>query len=486
MSISSAISNAVSGLTAVSRGTDIVSSNIANALTEGYARRELQLSSRIYEQAGGGVVIDGVARLMNAGLLAEHRVAQADVGASTTLSKFHAAMESAFGTGTEASSLGYALTEFEVALTSAAARPDLDTRLSAVLDTAQDLASRINAISASVQSERNNAEQAIKSDVERLNTSLEQVASLNAKIVSLAAQGKDTSALQDARQSVIDSIAEIVPITEVPRDNGRVALFTTGGAVLLDGTEPSRIGFTAANNVTADMSLANGTLSGLTLNGKPLNATQQGMFSGGTLSANFAIRDEIALAYQERIDGFARELYARLSDPAVDPSLAAEDAGLFTDAQGALDPANETGFASRIAVNAAIDPTQGGQLWRIRAGLNAGTAGSAGDSTLLDHLAAALVETRTPASTSLGSSAKSLQSLSSDLSSTAASDRVRAEAAAERESTRQANLKSSLLADGVDSDKEMENLLALEKAYAANAKVLQAANEMLDVLLGLK
>ena len=285
MSISSAISNAVSGLTAVSRGTDIVSSNIANALTEGYARRELQLSSRIYEQAGGGVVIDGVARLMNAGLLAEHRVAQADVGASTTLSKFHAAMESAFGTGTEASSLGYALTEFEVALTSAAARPDLDTRLSAVLDTAQDLASRINAISASVQSERNNAEQAIKSDVERLNTSLEQVASLNAKIVSLAAQGKDTSALQDARQSVIDSIAEIVPITEVPRDNGRVALFTTGGAVLLDGIEPSRIGFTAANNVTADMSLANGTLSGLTLNGKTLNATQQGMIMAGIFSA---------------------------------------------------------------------------------------------------------------------------------------------------------------------------------------------------------
>ncbi|MFD2438939.1 flagellar basal body protein [Paracoccus kondratievae] len=46
MSISSAISNAVSGLTAASRGTEVVSANIANALTPGYARRELNLSTR--------------------------------------------------------------------------------------------------------------------------------------------------------------------------------------------------------------------------------------------------------------------------------------------------------------------------------------------------------------------------------------------------------------------------------------------------------
>ena len=60
MSISAAIANAVSGLTAASRGTEIVSTNIANSQTEGYARRELELSSRLYER-GGGVVINGTA-----------------------------------------------------------------------------------------------------------------------------------------------------------------------------------------------------------------------------------------------------------------------------------------------------------------------------------------------------------------------------------------------------------------------------------------
>ncbi len=41
----------------------------------------------------------------------------------------------------------------------------------------------------------------------------------------------------------------------------------------------------------------------------------------------------------------------------------------------------------------------------------------------------------------------------------------------------------SLLADGVDSDREMEMLLQLEKAYSANAKVIQVVDEMLDQIL---
>lgn len=52
-------------------------------------------------------------------------------------------------------------------------------------------------------------------------------------------------------------------------------------------------------------------------------------------------------------------------------------------------------------------------------------------------------------------------------------------------SSRQSGLQSALLAEGVDSDKEMESLLALERAYAANAKVFQTANDMLDTILRL-
>ena len=50
--LSGFFSGSETALTAASRGTEIVSTNIANARTEGYARRELELSARVYERGG--------------------------------------------------------------------------------------------------------------------------------------------------------------------------------------------------------------------------------------------------------------------------------------------------------------------------------------------------------------------------------------------------------------------------------------------------
>ncbi len=75
--------------------------------------------------------------------------------------------------------------------------------------------------------------------------------------------------------------------------------------------------------------------------------------------------------------------------------------------------------------------------------------------------------------------------LASELTSLAASGRIDAErvlgAAAAQSSTYTALLQQ----DGVDSDKEMETLLALERAYASNARVLQAVDEMIQTILRL-
>ena len=59
MSLSTALNSAMSGLSAAGRSTSVVSDNLANALTEGYYRRTLDLTS-----AGqtGGVKIGAVYR----------------------------------------------------------------------------------------------------------------------------------------------------------------------------------------------------------------------------------------------------------------------------------------------------------------------------------------------------------------------------------------------------------------------------------------
>ena len=53
MSLSGALSNAVSGLTANARGTSVISLNIANALNENYGRRDIKLTSNPTQTSGG-------------------------------------------------------------------------------------------------------------------------------------------------------------------------------------------------------------------------------------------------------------------------------------------------------------------------------------------------------------------------------------------------------------------------------------------------
>ena len=71
MSISGALSNALSGLTATSRSAEMVSNNLANALNENYARREVVLAARSHGATGQGVSVTGVQRNVDLALLSD-------------------------------------------------------------------------------------------------------------------------------------------------------------------------------------------------------------------------------------------------------------------------------------------------------------------------------------------------------------------------------------------------------------------------------
>ena len=84
MSISGSFSSALSGLTAAARAAEIVSSNIANAMTDGYGRRELTLSARVIGGTGQGVMVGGVTRRSDPVVIGDRRLADAASGARDT------------------------------------------------------------------------------------------------------------------------------------------------------------------------------------------------------------------------------------------------------------------------------------------------------------------------------------------------------------------------------------------------------------------
>ncbi len=483
MSITTSLSNALTGLTAASRAAELVSNNVSNAMTDGYGRREIVLGARTLGGLSSGVRVEGIVRDVDASVIRDRRLADAALGERTTRSAALDRIDALAGTPDDPASVAGRVAAFEAALTNAASRPDSEVRLRNVLDAAGALARSVNDLSDGIQGERMAADADIALQVDTLNRGLQEVRDLNTQILRLGSTSRDSSALADQRQRVIDGIAAIVPLREYPRDNGTVALYTTTGAALVDG-RAATVGFTRSPTITPDMTLASGALSGLTIDGRPVRTDGAfAPFAGGSLAAAFSVRDDLAVAAQARVDGLARDVVARFQDPAVDPTLAPGAAGLFTDGTGPFDPANEEGLAARLSVNALADPARGGDLWRLRTGLGAAAPGPVGDAALLTSLSAATSAIRPPASAALPAVGTSLAGLAAELQSLASRDGLTAQTELGFASARQETLAALEKRGGVDTDQEMQKLLLIEQVYAANARVVTTIDSLLNRLL---
>jgi flagellar hook-associated protein 1 FlgK len=443
----------------------------------------LTLTPQVLGGQGMGVQVRGITRVVDIVAIGDRRYADAALAGRQARSDFLSRVEGAVGVPGDPYSLTGRIASFEAALIQAAAAPDAEARLSQVAESARALAGKLAQASDEVQASRERADDLIETQIATVNTALERIAELNGEIRVNTGMGRDASALMDQRQQVIDSISSIVPLREYQREGGVVALYTATGAVLVDGT-PSVLGFTPAGVIASEMTLGSGALSGLTLNGRAITTSGENSgIAGGSLAANFALRDELAVKQQAKLDAIARDLVERFQDPAVDPTLASGDAGLFTDLGAAFDSANEIGLSQRLRLNAAADPQQGGALWRLRDGLGAATPGAVGDPTLLNALHTALTAPREPVSGGFMAGERSFAGLAGEYVSVLATARLTAEGDTAFAQSKAETLKQIELATGVDTDAEMQKLLLIEQAYAANAKVMQTIEAMIQIVM---
>ncbi len=289
----------------------------------------------------------------------------------------------------------------------------------------------------------------------------------------------------DQRDKLVDQISQSVPIRQLPRANDTVALYTLTGGLLLD-SKPAVFGFTATDPITPDMTQASGALSELTLNGDPIRtAGSYSPIAGGSLSGLFEIRDELSVQAQDNIDTIARDLITRFENSAVDPTLLPGDPGLFTDANGPLDPGDILGLAARLSVNNLVTPTEGGEIWRIRDGVNAVAPGPVGNATLLTASLDAINLEQAPIGGTFGTAARDLSNLTSSFVSLVGRSEQAFENRLSFEQSRLSGLNDTELVNGVDTDQELQKLLLIEQAYAANARVIQTADQLIQTLIGL-
>ncbi|TCL01428.1 flagellar hook-associated protein 1 FlgK [Shimia isoporae] len=480
MSLTGALANAMSGLSAASRNAQVTSNNIANAMTPGYSVRNVSVS----QNSLGGVSIAGISRHSDPVLLAERRASDAETGSAAVTSEFYTRLETLMGTPDQASSLSGKFSNFESALVAATGGPESDVRLKSVVDSAELLVDGINKASNGVQDMRQQSDATIGQMVDSLNGLLKTTEELNLKITQATVQGKDTAALMDQRQQAIDQINEMVPVRIMERENGSVALFSGGGQTLLDGSA-RELEFTPTPTITAHMTQGNGQLSGLSIDGKPLVTDSTGSLSGGTLYAQFEVRDEQAVSAQAELDALARDLVDRFQNSGADPTLGPGDAGLFTDGGGAFDPLDEVGLAGRLELNSLVTSDGAGEVWRLRDGMNAAAPGDVGNASILTSLVDAVQASTVPGSGALGSKASTMSEMFGALHSSTTTGRVNSETALSYAASQRDTFVGMELAQGVDTDVEMQNLMLIEQAYSANAKIIQAVDDMMNTILGI-
>lgn len=485
MTLSSSLNNAFSGLQATQRQTDLISNNVSNALTENYSRRTAELAAANVGGEGVGVRVVGVSRATSPVATAARRVAEAEAGAAGALADARKRLADAIGDPGDENGLAGRADALNAAIATAADTPESAAFLSQAVDASRNYASSITRIATEAMRLRTEADASIANQVATINSTLTKLQSLNVEIKGRAVAGRDTSALEDESARLIKQISSIIPVKTVQREFNTVALFTENGGQLLDG-KAAVFEFDATSVVTPSQTLANGALSGLTVNGRATKIGEgagAGLFDGGSLAAAFEIRDVSVPEFTDALDGMAADLITRVQGLAEDPTLGAADPGLFTDAGIAYDPANLTGISSRIAVNAAVDPDQGGEVFRLRDGLGAATAGLAGDDTVLRGLQDALGALNAAPTASILTGTRDAAGFAAELSAFALSESASADESQAFQLGRLETLRDEELGDvGVDTDEELANLLVVEQAFAANARVIQVVDDLLEQL----
>ncbi len=487
MTISQALSSASSGLSAAARRAGVTSNNIANALTEGYSRREVLVSERVTDGEGAGVIVSGVRRAYNPAVTYERRLADSETafGGATTGALTRVA--NLLGGPEEASSLFQKYANFESALRELAETPDSAPLQQKVVTTAKDIAGAFNKISTGYQQIRADADKEIGARVNEVNDALQQIEQLNNAIGKGSVTGTDVTALLDQRQQLINKVNESIPVRELQRDNGKVDLMTPEGVFLLAGSA-RKVEFNASPVMT-EARVYNGgagSLSGISVEGKDITPGGPGgqPLSGGAIAGLFNVRDTVLPEASLALDALAFDLANRFSGAGLDATLAPGAPGLFTAAGALADVSTLSGLSSRLAVNAAVDTSQGGAAWRIRDGIGAVAPGASGSDILVRGLVDAMTATRPTNAALQASGDLNAAEAAAHLTSLAGGARAISAARLTASSALSQSLYEAEKFDtGVDTDRELQELLVIEQAYAANARVLETIDQMIRRLM---
>ncbi len=296
-----------SGLQASQTALNAVANNVANVNTPGYSRKIVHLEHRVLAGAGAGVQVAALRRNVDEQLLATIRTELATANTAAAQRTYYDRLQDVFGSPADDTSLVHEVARFTAAVESLAADPDNALAQQEVVRRGHETALTFQAMSATIQDLRRQADAEIAAAVEEIGRLIVEVADLNRKIVAASTIEHDTIDLEDRRDMALDRLAELVDIKVFNRGNGDLVVFTTGGQVLVDNTAAS-LSHQAAARVAADTTHAEGGFQGIFVGNGDNRTDITGSIRGGRLAGLIEMRDTVLPNLQSSLDEMASQM----------------------------------------------------------------------------------------------------------------------------------------------------------------------------------
>lgn len=452
MSLTSLLSIARSALLTNQKAVDTTGHNIANANTEGYTRQRLALTAEVpiqtsIGQVGRGVTAEGIERLRDGFLDGAFRRENGELGRFSTLKDTLSQIEDIFGDPSDAG-IATGLDSLLSAFGDLANDPSGRTPRELVRQNAQNLVQQFRQADARIGAVFNDVRTKMEGAVDQVNQITQQIADLNVQIRSAGSGLRESPDIKDKRDKLVDQLSSIVGVRVLDRPDGTIGVLA-GDALLVDGGEATKLEVRDAGQGRVNVSLTGGVGS-ITLR-------------SGSLAALQELSQTTVPGIRDKLNGLVKSIVTEVN--AIHRGGRSLAGGTGIDF---FDPTGTTidSMALSQSVSSSTD------------NIAAGISGAPGDNK--NALAIAALRTTGVASLNgqtLGGGYQTLVSqLAVSLQDTTGRQEAQTVITANADSQRQS-------VSGVSVDEELTNLIGQQNAYAAAARLVTAADDMIkDVI----
>lgn len=263
------LNNAVNALSAQQALISVTANNIANVNTPGYARRTVQLETRVSRsgsaggELGNGVQVGALQRSVDSFVEKLVREASGEKAAAQVEKNFMQRAEGYFDITGARETIGSNLTSFFTAINDLAAQPSSLELRANVLEKANALTTSIGTTYKGIADLQKEADSRLRPEVDAVNSLTGQIAELNGIIRSRVGSGLAAADEKDKRELLLQQLGEKISYERVDQGDGQVLLSLPGGFPLVHSQYNRQLSVTPSPSFATSVppSLSGETLS---------------------------------------------------------------------------------------------------------------------------------------------------------------------------------------------------------------------------------